>query len=479
MREREARTLGNEARDPRQEIRQPHALPGREVDAIDVRDPRPIRYEEKGAPVGGPLRGDVRAVLIRRDDDLAALHVEDGQAQRTKDQLADLGSRSLVGRVGDLGAVGRPDRIADGVAAAQLLPEVLPVRVGQIEHRPSRLQADEGEARAVRRPRRGVDRVEAESEFLDDLSRWNLDDVDRILAAHLRRDRDLLLVRGPCDRGVEEAQCLEAAGPLALDQLLGLLPVERGGQVDIVVHASIGDVDVLEPRRGHGRRHVEVRDVVLGVGQLHRDLGRGLVIDDLRQVFLAHRLGPLLREHVDREPGRCLQGPLRASQAPRLLQDLADLRQTVVVGDKLEDRLTEAVDPDVAHVAERPDRDQVAFQRRVPQPHRRVGIDPADRQILGHPLHEPDRDLGGERIPEKSLVLPEEDIHLKRVHELVGHHVIELGVRTGEREEDAPLQELGDAAGADPEQLRRDVRLLEVGMGSVEDERNAVSDLVM
>ena len=57
--------------------------------------------------------------------------------------------------------------------------------------------------------------------------------------------------------------------------------------------------------------------------------------------------------------------------------------------------------------------------------------------------------------------------------------VIDLGVGAGERQDDAALQELGDAAGAYTESLGSDVRLLEVGVRGVEHQRDARVDLMV
>ena len=70
------------------------------------------------------------------------------------------------------------------------------------------------------------------------------------------------------------------------------------------------------------------------------------------------------------------------------------------------------------------------------------------------------------------------DVELERVHELVADHVIGVGERTAQRQDDAAPQRLGDAAGAFAELALDDVGLLEVGMRRVEHERLASAQLV-
>jgi len=94
-------------------------------------------------------------------------------------------------------------------------------------------------------------------------------------------------------------------------------------------------------------------------------------------------------------------------------------------------------------------------------------------------LHEPERRRGGERVPDEAHAVPEQNVDLEGVDQLVGEHVVQLGVGAGEGQEHPALQEFGDAAGADADQLRRDVRLLEVGVRGVEDEGDLRLDLMV
>ena len=73
---------------------------------------------------------------------------------------------------------------------------------------------------------------------------------------------------------------------------------------------------------------------------------------------------------------------------------------------------------------------------------------------------------------------PRRDVELKRVDELVADHVIGVGERTAERQDDAAPQRLGDAAGAFAELALNRVGLLEVGMRRVQHERLAAAQLV-
>ena len=108
----------------------------------------------------------------------------------------------------------------------------------------------------------------------------------------------------------------------------------------------------------------------------------------------------------------------------------------------------------------------------VAHPHRRQRILAAEREVLGHTFDEPER----QRVEAHQSAAGRAfgDVVLEHVHELVAEHVIVVGVDAGERHDDARAVRLGDAARAFLELLADDVRLLEVRMVGVEDERLAV-----
>ena len=108
----------------------------------------------------------------------------------------------------------------------------------------------------------------------------------------------------------------------------------------------------------------------------------------------------------------------------------------------------------------------------VAHPHRGERIFAAEREVLGHAFDEPER----QRVePHQSAARRAfRDVVLKDVHELVAEHVVVVGVDARERHDDARPVRLRDAARAFLELLADDVRLLEVRMIGVEDERLAV-----
>ena len=71
------------------------------------------------------------------------------------------------------------------------------------------------------------------------------------------------------------------------------------------------------------------------------------------------------------------------------------------------------------------------------------------------------------------------DVELKRVHQLVAEHVVGLRQRPGQRQHDAALEGLGDAAGALPDQPFDGVGLPEVRRRGVENHGLAAAQLVL
>jgi hypothetical protein len=71
------------------------------------------------------------------------------------------------------------------------------------------------------------------------------------------------------------------------------------------------------------------------------------------------------------------------------------------------------------------------------------------------------------------------DVELEGVHQLVAEHVVGLGEPAAERHDDAPLEELGDAAGALTDVAGHGVGLAEVRGRRIQDERLATAELVV
>ena len=113
----------------------------------------------------------------------------------------------------------------------------------------------------------------------------------------------------------------------------------------------------------------------------------------------------------------------------------------------------------------------------VAQPHRGVRIDWPQREVLGHALDEPQRDLRGAVLARRRVGV-RRHVELEGVDELVAEDVIGVGERSAERQHDAAAQRLGDAAGALAELALNRVGLLEVGMRRVEHQRLASAQFV-
>ena len=118
-----------------------------------------------------------------------------------------------------------------------------------------------------------------------------------------------------------------------------------------------------------------------------------------------------------------------------------------------------------------------AMQEGVADPHRRQGRLAAHRYVLGHPLDEPEREL--HETPEARPLTPAREVELEGVDDLVPEYVVRVAVRTPQGKDDPVLQPLGDAARALAHRAREDIRLLEVGMIGVEDERARIPDVVL
>ena len=89
-RKRERRSLGHEPGDAREEVREPPRVPGRQIHAVDVRDPRAVGDEEERLPVLHPLRREVRSGLPRKHRDALRLQVEERELELAEDEPREI-----------------------------------------------------------------------------------------------------------------------------------------------------------------------------------------------------------------------------------------------------------------------------------------------------------------------------------------------------------------------------------------------------
>ena len=103
---------------------------------------------------------------------------------------------------------------------------------------------------------------------------------------------------------------------------------------------------------------------------------------------------------------------------------------------------------------------------------RRLRVAGAKRQVLGHSLDEP------QRHAERAAVLIG-DVELKRVDDLVAEHVIGIRQARGERQDDAALAGVGEAAGALVDEAAVNVGLFEAAVRAVEHDRLPAAQRVL
>ena len=115
---------------------------------------------------------------------------------------------------------------------------------------------------------------------------------------------------------------------------------------------------------------------------------------------------------------------------------------------------------------------QLAGSKRGPQPHGGVGVVAAERHVLGHPFHEPERQL------HQAVAAPHLPCHveLKEMRDLVPQHMVVLGAHAGERHDQPVTQRLGEPARPLAERRVGQRGLLEVGMIRVQHQRLALGE---
>ena len=194
-----------------------------------------------------------------------------------------------------------------------------------------------------------------------------------------------------------------------------------------------------------------------------RDAAGAIMIAQLRQERRLDRVAPVggkVLERPSRRAFECRVEPRRR----RRLQDLADDFIPPLFADVRPQRVPVSVREDVWVGGHLLDRGQVTLERGVAQPHRGLGVDRTERQILGHALHEPERRVDGHQCLHARAGMPAAvHIVLELVHHLVLKHVLEIGVRAREGQHRAVLKELRHAAQSFARCVD-DVRLLKIGL---------------
>ena len=140
------------------------------------------------------------------------------------------------------------------------------------------------------------------------------------------------------------------------------------------------------------------------------------------------------------------------------------------------DHAAHRIDDPAGGVGELAQRGEPAREREVAQDHLVAAVFPGGEE-LGQPFAPPQRGLG---MPDPR-VAPEhlgDEAQLEDMHQLVADGMAEVAVAPGEREGDPALQELRDAEQALRRHEGEHVRLLEVGVRGVDDERHAALHVV-
>ena len=271
----------------------------------------------------------------------------------------------------------------------------------------------------------------------------------------------VVVVHRRADEPPRHASCLRVGEP-QVDEEAALIAKER---------------DVLTVRRQRRREEDAAARAALGQQRL-RDPARPVMVAELRQEGRLDGVAPIVREVLERASQGALEGGLEPGVGGAL-EDLTDHLVAPLLTDVGPQRVAIPVREDSGIGGHVFDRGKVSLERGVPQPHRRFRIDRAARQVFRHAFHEPERRVHAHQCLHAGAgAAAAVHVVLELVHHLVLEDVLELGVGAGERQHGAMLEELRDAA----QPLARrvdDVRLLEVGLRRVENDRLPALELVM
>ena len=329
-------------------------------------------------------------------------------------------------------------------------------------------------------PGRRRQAVQRDADAPDLLASLHVEDDEVVAVLVLGGDGEEAPVGRERPGRVDEAQALVVAVERRFDeppQHASALPVR-----EVEVHeerVALAEVGDLLPVRRQRRRDVQRALRSFLRQERLRDAPRAIVLGELGQEGGLDGVPPLVRQVVERHPQRAPERPLDAA-CRRGLENLADHLVAPTLAHVRPDGVTEPIGENPRVVGELLDGREMPFQRRVPQPHRGVRIERADRQVLRHALHEPQRGVHvDQRLHPGADAAPAEHVVLELVDHLVADHVLELFIGPGERQHHPVLEELRDAAGALADVAADGVGLLEVRMRRVQQDRLAALELVV
>ena len=254
----------------------------------------------------------------------------------------------------------------------------------------------------------------------------------------------------------------------------------RAGDVEVDrKQAALREEGDLAPVGTERGRHVQFAAQAARLGDQVRDVsGRRRIRRHLLREPPERRM-PFVRQLVGLHAEVDLDGRFGRARARRVAQQPAHHLVAPASRHVGPERLAPAVG-EVLGVVEILDARQLFLQDRVPHPERRVRIERTERQVLRHALDEPERQPLCAREPAAPAALARRrDVELERVDQFMSDHVIGVGERPAERQDDAAANRFGHAAGAFADVAADRVGLLEVRVRGVENQRLTPAQIVV
>ena len=381
-----------------------------------------------------------------------------------------------VGTEDDAVAIRMPGRIAvvvDVVRQRSQLPRghVGDVQIGQ----PAPVGAGEHDRIGARRPfgRRYRDDG-GKTEPLSFLPPPQVPYDQMVPTVALGREGQEIAVSGHGQATEERVQRFEGGGALAFDDDLGLAAFERtpddlGIPLGIAVIQHLLAVGRRRPARRwhHARLEVEPR-----VGERRRHLARWIGTLDGRQNRLVEVVLPALVQIRQRLPRGDLEDLGELLSSPPVLQQPVEDIFAVFTGHELADGLAFLVHletaGDLVHLG---DRRQAMREQGVADDHGGPAV-PLTRPVFRQAFGEPQRPRPVLGDAPAAQDMPYEVEH-EHVNELVVEDALELGQRAAQGQGNPALEELGEAGDALGQVAGDDVRLLEVDVRGINDQRNS------
>ena len=471
-----------DARDAARDIRQLVMLASVHVVQEHVRYGIAVADVCNALAVGCPLRVDAQARLVRQYGDPASRHVVQADLPAAETQHVEIRLRTAVARERDRATIRRDVRHEVTIPIVGQHAETSTVHRDDREIRDTTFVRAEDDVSSIRREH-GAQHTIDRQVHSSCRAATRAHDVEHILSVALADIRDLVPVRRKGTLAVEQPQFFGIRIRGALYQPAYALAGACVGEPEVDEDFAAQEVAVRQEQDLRAvvrqrRCEEDVAAAFLRVQQVVGKATRPVEICDGRQMLLLHRVLPVVAQLLERKSELALECTLDAHVRHRL-EDLPDDLVAPPLADVAHQRLAEPVrEKAIRRHRHLLDGRDVAIDGSIAEPHVGEPVIGAQRQVLRHAFHEPERRVHRlQCLQVRTGTAAREHVILELVHHFVRQHMLEGAIVAGQRQHVALSLRVGDTTGTFAE-VTENVVLRKVGAARENHDRLPLAELV-